>query len=181
MDEFHFAYKELEGNGSITARIESIEDVHPRAKAGVMMRASLDPGTRFAAVFATPGSGVSYHTRPITDHNATADDNVATPGQIALRAPVWVRLEHKGDQFSVFHSSDGATWTTTIWSPQKVPMPHGVFVGLAVTSHDNKKTAQARISHLTIAGEVNHTIPFADSQDIRLQLPLSSDGTTGHK
>ena len=174
-DEFHFVYKELEGNGSITARIESIEDVHPRAKAGVMIRQSFDPSAQFAAVFATPGSGVSYHTRSITNRNATADDHVATPEQTALRAPVWVRMERKGDEFSAFYSSDGVTWTPMAWSPQTVSMLDYVYIGLAVTSHDNKKAAEARLSHVTTTGDVSYSAPFEESQDIRLPVPLSPD------
>jgi serine/threonine protein kinase len=171
MDEFHFVYKKLEGNGSITARIESIEDVHPRTKAGVMIRTSLDPGAAFAAVLATPGSGVSYHTRLIINRNATADDHVATPEQTALRAPVWIRMERKGDQFSAFYSSDGTTWTPMVWSPQKVSMPHSAYIGLAVTSHDKERTAEARISHVTTTGDISSYASFRHSQDVRLQLP----------
>jgi serine/threonine protein kinase/tetratricopeptide (TPR) repeat protein len=175
MDEFHFAYKKLEGNGSITARIESIEDVHSQTKAGVMIRRSLDPGAEFAAVLATPGSGVSYHTRPITNRNATTDDHLATPEQTALRAPVWVRIERKGDQFCAFYSSDGVTWTPMVWSPQTVSLPGSVYIGLAVTSHDNEKAAEARISHVTTTGDVSYSAPFEESQDIRLPVPLSPD------
>ncbi|MHC4752662.1 MAG: sugar-binding protein [Planctomycetota bacterium] len=38
LDEFHFAYKPLNGAGSIIARVDSVEDTDPWAKAGVMIR-----------------------------------------------------------------------------------------------------------------------------------------------
>jgi len=170
-DEFHFVYKRLEGDGSVTARIESIEEVHPGTKAGVMIRASLDPDAAFAAVLATSRGGVSYQTRQITNRDATADDHVARPEQTALRAPIWIRIEREGDQFSAFYSSEGTSWTPMVWSPQRVSMPHSVYIGLAVTSQDSTKTAEARFSHVTTTGDVSYLGYFGESQDIRLQLP----------
>lgn len=170
-DEFHFVYNYLEGDGSITARVESINDVHAWAKAGVMVRANLDPDAAFAAILATPGSGVSYHIRSTTGGRVTTDDHVATPEQTALRAPVWIRLEREGDHFSAFTSSDGVTWTPIVWGPQQVSMPPSVYIGLAVTSHDRRRTAEARISHVTTSGEVGFIGHLKRSQDVCLQLP----------
>ncbi|HUT47528.1 MAG TPA: hypothetical protein VMX36_14700, partial [Sedimentisphaerales bacterium] len=53
-DEFHFAYKMLTGAGSIIARVESVEQTDIWAKAGVMIRETLDAGSKFAAVYITP-------------------------------------------------------------------------------------------------------------------------------
>jgi hypothetical protein len=44
-DEFHLAYKILTGPGSIVARIESVEQTDVWAKAGVMIRETLDAGS----------------------------------------------------------------------------------------------------------------------------------------
>ncbi len=175
MDEFHFASKQLQGDGSIIAKIESVENVHEWAKAGVMIRASLDPGAKFAAVFATPGSGISTQTRPIANDSAMADDHLATAEQKTLHAPVWVKMGRKGDQFSAFYSTDGATWTEMAWSPQTISMADNVYLGLAVASHDNKKTAEARFSHVTTTGNVTPAGPFTASQDVRFQLPSSAE------
>jgi hypothetical protein len=43
-DEFHYAFKQLTGEGSITVKVDSITDTHPWAKAGVMIRETLDWG-----------------------------------------------------------------------------------------------------------------------------------------
>ncbi len=106
-----------------------------------MMRTNLDPGARFAMVYVW--SGVSFQARP--SFYAFSDDYVATPEQNALRAPVWLKLERKGDQFSAFYSTDGVTWTTMVGSPQTISMPHSVYIGLAITSHDNKKPRRPRL------------------------------------
>jgi hypothetical protein len=67
IDDFHFAYKRLDRDDSITARIESLEDVLRPAKADIMIRASPDLRAKFAAVYVTPRSGVTYQTRPVAD------------------------------------------------------------------------------------------------------------------
>jgi regulation of enolase protein 1 (concanavalin A-like superfamily) len=175
MDEFHFAYKTLEGNGSIIARIESIEDIHPCAKAGVMIRQNLDPGAQFAGAFATSGSGVRCDARLVANEKAISDFRTAMSEQTALRAPVWVRIERKDDQFGAFYSSDGKRWTRMAGSPQKISMPQGVYIGLAVTSHDRQKNAEAQFSHVAVAGDISYSAPFEDSQDICFHPPSSPD------
>jgi regulation of enolase protein 1 (concanavalin A-like superfamily) len=176
-DEFHFASKKLNGDGSITAKIESVEDVHEWTKAGVMIRESLDLNAAFAAVFATPGKGVRCQIRSTTDGMAISDTPVATREQVALHAPVWVKIERKGDQFTAFYSPDGQTWTPMAWNPQTVSMPDSVYVGLVVTSHNNRKTAEACISHVTTTGDVSPPGPFTESQDISFQLLPTPGGT----
>ena len=173
IDEFHLAGKNLKGDGSVTARIDSVEDVHPQTKAGVMIRASLGPRSQFAAVYVTPDSGVTFRARAQAADPVGHDGQMATVEQNALHTPVWLRIDRKGDQFSAFYSSDGVTWTKLAWSPQTVPMPETVCIGLAVTSRDNKRTAEAQFSHVTTTGNVSPTGPFTESQDIRLQLPPS--------
>ncbi|HCO96149.1 MAG TPA: hypothetical protein DIU00_19780, partial [Phycisphaerales bacterium] len=65
-DEFHYAFKTLSGTGSIAARVESVSDTDTWAKAGVMIRESLDPDSAHAMTVVTPGSGVSFQRRPGT-------------------------------------------------------------------------------------------------------------------
>lgn len=58
----------------------------------------------------------------------------ATDSVAAVPAPRWVKLVRRGANFSAFDSMDGVTWD---WlGTEKIEMPLGVFVGLAVTSHD---------------------------------------------
>ncbi|MHC4680747.1 MAG: LamG-like jellyroll fold domain-containing protein, partial [Planctomycetota bacterium] len=96
-DEFRFAYRQLNGNGSIVARVDSLANTHAWAKAGVMIRESLDIGSRSAALYITPGNGCRFQVRTATPANAIGDDAVATPEQIAISAPHWIQLERSGD------------------------------------------------------------------------------------
>lgn len=153
-DEFRFAYKQLNGNGSIVARVDSLSNTHPWAKAGVMIREMLDMGSKFAAVYITPGNGCRFQIRTGTPANVVGDDAVATPEQTAIRAPYWIKLERNGDTFNGFYSADGATWTPMAWNPQSVPMQAGVYIGLAVTSHNAGNSTTAMFSGVASTGNV---------------------------
>jgi hypothetical protein len=151
-DEFRFAYQRLSANGIIMARVESIDNTDPWAKAGVMIRESLDPGARFAAVYATPGNGVRFQGRLLSASSATSDTPVATAEQMALQTPVWVKLERTSNSFSGFYSTDGVNWTPMSWNPQLLAMSGTVYIGMAVTSHNATATAVAGFSGVSVTG-----------------------------
>jgi len=158
-DEFHFAFKEVTGAATIIAKIESVENTQPYAKAGVMIRDSLDPGSRNVAVFVTPENGVRFQYR-LTDKGAT--DRQFTEG---LAAPYWVRLERTaGGLVRAYHSPDGATWTQ--FTLQSVNMTMPVYVGLAVTSHVANIPCQGTFSNIKMTGTGSDK-PWVD-QDIGL-------------
>jgi tetratricopeptide (TPR) repeat protein len=151
-DSFRYVYQRFQGDGSIIARIQSISRTDPWAKGGVMIRESLDPGSRFAAVFATPGPGVWFQARADTAGLTAADTLAATAEQKALEAPVWIKLERKGNQFHAYYAIDRApiVWTPMVWKPQPISMSQTVYVGLAVTSHAAEIVCEARFSNVVI-------------------------------
>jgi hypothetical protein len=156
-DQFHFAYKTLTGPGSIVAKVLSVDNTNPWAKAGVMIRDTLSVGSKFAAVYITPGNGCRFQARLDTDISATSDTSVATAEQIAIVAPYWVKIERDvSGNFRGYYSSDGATWRQMSWNPQNIPMSSNVYVGLAVTSHDAGATCQAQFSNVTITGTASN-------------------------
>lgn len=153
-DEFRFAYKPLDGDGSIIARVESVVDTDPWVKAGVMIRESTDPGAAFAAVYMTGTNGIRYQARLATGEAATSDTSVATEEQIAIREPVWIKLERSGGIFNGFYSVDGQDWTAMSWNPQVIDMAANVHVGLAVTSHSPGVLTTVEFSGVETAGGI---------------------------
>jgi hypothetical protein len=159
-DEFHYAYTMITGAGTIIARVESVELAHEWSKAGVMIRETLDAGSKFAAVYITPTDtdgtstqGCRYQARLETDENATSDSGVATAEQTAIIAPYWVKLERDVvGNFNGYYSADGFTWRSMFWNPQNILMTADVYVGLALTSHDNNAVCTAVFSNVTING-----------------------------
>jgi hypothetical protein len=149
-DEFHFAYKMLAGAGSIVVRVNSVENTNGWAKAGVMIRESLDPGSRHAFACVTPDNGVASQGR-IDTAGASFNYN-----QTGVTAPYWVKLERSiSGNFTVSHSSNGTSWQPiTGATVENVPMGTNVYIGLAVTAHNAAATCQAVFSNVTTTGNV---------------------------
>jgi hypothetical protein len=158
-DQFHFAYKILTGPGTITARVNSVQNTDGWAKAGVMIRETLEPGSKHAFACVTPSNGVASQGRTETDG---ASYNT---GQAGIAAPHWVRLERDvAGNFTVSHSTDGSNWQQVQGAvPENIPMSADVYIGLALTAHNADATCQAVFSNVTITG--NTTLSWMN-QDI---------------
>ena len=152
-DQFHFAFKTLTGVGSIEAKVLSVDNTDPWAKAGVMIRETLEPGSKFAAVYITPGNGCRFEARGDTSVNATSDTPVATDEQMAITAPYWVKLERDvAGSFRGYYSGNGSSWTPMSWNPLNLKMSSNVYAGLALTAHNNNATCEAKFSNVQITG-----------------------------
>jgi hypothetical protein len=169
-DEFRFAFKPLTGNGTMVAKVDSLVNTDPWAKAGVMIRESLEPGARFAAVYATPGSGVRYQARLLNAGAAVSDTAVITPEQTALRTPVWVKIERTGSTFNGYYSTNGVQWTAMTWNPQTINMATSVYIGLAATSHNVNAVTTAEFSNVATTGGVSG---FWQAQAIGVAQPAN--------
>ena len=149
-DEFHFAYKTLSGTGTIIARVDSIENTHAAARAGVMIRETLDPGSKHAFVCVMPENGVASRGRAETNTGGFST------AQADISAPHWVKLERDiAGNFTASHSTNGTTWEPVEGSiPTNISMAADVYIGLAVTSHNLSQTCEAQFSNVTITGNV---------------------------
>ena len=155
-DEFHFAYKMLAGVGSMVAKVQSVENTNDWAKAGVMIRETLDPDSAHATMVVTPGQGVSFQRRPGT--GATSVDTTTAD----ITAPQWVKIERDlSGNFTASYSANGTSWTVA--GTENIQMSSNVYIGLALTSHDAALACQAVFSNITTTGNV--TGQWAD-QDI---------------
>ena len=152
-DEFRYAWKQLSGVGSISAQVLSVENTDGWAKAGLMIRESLAPGSKFAFVFVSPANGCRFQARVTTDADAISDDSVTTLQ--AIEAPHWIKLERNaaGD-FNAYNSNDGVTWSPLAWNPQRVLMSPNVYIGIALTSHNSGVTGIAEFSNVQTTGTV---------------------------
>jgi regulation of enolase protein 1 (concanavalin A-like superfamily) len=144
-DEFHFAYKRLSGGGSITARVVSITNTDPWAKAGVMIRESLDPSSAHVMVIVSPSSGVAFQRRIETGGVSETDT------QADIAAPQWVRLTRSGNNFTGEYSANGTDWQM-LGVPLSIPMSVDLYVGLCLTSNNVDETCTAEFSNVTTDG-----------------------------
>jgi len=150
-DQGHFAFKTLTGAGSIVARVDSVENTHAWAKAGVMIRETLEAGSKHAFACVTPGNGVAFQGRTMTDETSF------TTNEDGVTAPHWVKLERDiAGNFTVSHSTNGSTWVPVTGAiPKNIPMASNVYIGLALTSHDEAQTCQAVFSNVITTGNVS--------------------------
>jgi len=160
-DAFRFAYKRLSGNGSIVARVDSIVNTSAWAKGGVMIRESLDPGSKHAMVVLTPGNGVALQNRPTTNQ-ATLSIN-----QTGLVAPYWVKLTRTGDSLTAERSEDGLTWVPitadAAASTLTISMANDVYIGLALVSNNaGASPTAAEFSNVATTGNVTGQWQTAD-------------------
>ncbi len=141
-DEFHFAYKEVEGAVKIIVKVNSMDNTDPFAKAGVMIRDTLDANAKYCGLFMTPENGVRYQYRSTVNDstNRLFDPNVAVP--------YWLRLERTtGGLIRAYYSANGSDWSS--FSLTSVSMVNPIYIGLAVTSHNQAVPCEAEFSNLS--------------------------------
>jgi hypothetical protein len=147
-DEFHFAYKMLNGAGWIVAKVQSVQNTNDWAKAGVMIRETLDPASAHAMTVVTPTQGVAFQRRPSTAGTSVGDTVTG------VAAPQWVKIERSlSGSFTASYSANGTSWQQ-IGTPQNIQMSANVYIGLALTAHDPALTCQAVFSNVTTSAQV---------------------------
>jgi Bacterial Ig domain/PLD-like domain len=143
-DALHFAYQTLAGDGTIVARVTSIQNVNAWTKAGVMIRNSTSPSAAqgFMLVAASAAKGVPYQRRRLD-----GDVSVSTSGSQST-APRWVKLARAGNVITGYESPDGVTWTTV--ASDTFTMGATVLVGLGVSSHVTGSNASATFDNVSV-------------------------------
>ena len=142
-DSFHFVHQTATGTGWVAARVDDLRNTDPFAKAGVMLRSSLDAGSATAILDIKPDGFVEFMVRPL---DGIEMQYVAG---VQLAFPAWLRLTFEGTTVGAWTSTDGMNWTFLHDSGARlIPTPEA---GLAVTSHNNSALTTAHASFLTVA------------------------------
>jgi hypothetical protein len=171
-DQFHFAWKEVSGAASIVAKVESVQNTQEFAKAGVMIRGTLEADSANAALLVTPENGVRFQFR------STAGGITDRFFEEGITAPQWVKLERTvGGLVRAYYSADGNTWTQL--DVTSVMMSTPMYIGLALTSHDTALTCEAKFSNVTSDGTgqwVNQDIGMLSNEAEPMYVSVE-DGT----
>jgi hypothetical protein len=146
-DSFHFDWRQLAGDGTISAHVTAQQAVSPWSKAGVMIRASILAGSPYYAAMITPGNGIDVQWR--TKLGAITNQ-LLTPGTVPVYLMV-ARYITSGSRpktyYTAYTSADGKTWTAVPGSSVAIPMTGRLLAGIAMTSH-----AQGTAGSVTLAG-----------------------------
>ncbi len=164
-DSVYFVGQPLRGDASLTVRVTALAGgnpsdspsglfttgLQPWAKAGIMVRASLRPGSAYAAMLVTGAHGA----RMQDDYTG---DVAGLPGAVSAASPRWLRLTRSGDTLAGYDSADGTHWTR-VGAVRLAGLPATVQAGLfvaspdAVTAEDNSPTmATAVYDHVSLSG-----------------------------
>lgn len=141
-DEFHFAYRQLSGDGELIARVTSLSNQNQWTKVGLMVRESTAAGSRHATMFlaSTRGDAFQYRVNNGGTSGGDAGDNVLT-------RPRWLKITRAGDVLRGFWSADGVSWTQR-GTITLTGLPANVLIGVALTSHLDGTLATATLDSI---------------------------------
>ena len=140
-DAFHFTYQSMAGDGQMIARVASVANVNAWSKAGVMIRSSLSASSAYAFMIVSAAKGSAFQYR------AASGGTAANATGAAIAAPYWVKIVRTGGTVAGYQSPDGASWTPI--GSASIALGSSVFIGLAVTSHDNTRLGTASFTNVT--------------------------------
>ncbi|HUK36733.1 MAG TPA: hypothetical protein VLV86_22615 [Vicinamibacterales bacterium] len=143
-DAFQFVHRLTNTSGFAIVRVDDLQASQPFAKAGVMIRASLDPQAATAILDVKPDGGLEFMARQASGAAMQFVDG--TPS--TSFAAVWLRLGWTNGEITAWRSSDGVQWTVLCTTTVALPMTPEI--GLAVTSHDNGALATATFDNLSV-------------------------------
>jgi hypothetical protein len=144
-DAFQFLYQPIAADGELAAQLVApVQNTlsgptSPYAKAGLMIRQTLDPSSPQVILDVRPGGEIEFMTRA-----AAAGPTTFIAGG-STTFPVWLRLARHAGNVVGYTSLDGVTWATI----GSAPAPAGdAFAGFAVTSHDTSARDRGSFSHI---------------------------------
>jgi len=137
-DHFHYYHRECNGEFTIIARVVSQDNTHVWAKAGLMARQEITPGSPHVMVVVTPTNGVRVQWRNERD-SWQCHSSPRLPGSPNSTAgPVWLRLRRVGQNFFAAWAPDTSSGPGT-WSSEYAVaspwMPIATHIGLCATTH----------------------------------------------
>jgi ABC-2 family transporter len=154
-DSFYFVHRSLPGDGTITAHVTSFTGrfpaqgtrpaglgpdaglapgLQPWSKAGIIVKQSLTPGSRYAAVAVTGGNGVRMQYDYAHDIAGSA-------------TATWLRLTRSGARLTGYDSTDGTHWTRI--GTETVDLRGTVQIGLFATSPQHAVTNRSGFGGVT--------------------------------
>jgi hypothetical protein len=143
-DGFHFVFKPLTADGSLTAEILNIQNTAEWAKAGVMVREATNADSAFALASLRADGQAQFIWRKAAGAEAESAELSGGPGY-----PKWVKIVRAGDSFSAFYKLNAADQWLSMGAAQTLRMSPNVQMGLIVCSHNDGTLCQAQFDQVT--------------------------------
>jgi regulation of enolase protein 1 (concanavalin A-like superfamily) len=139
-DEFRYVQQPASGDCTIVARVAAVQNTGANAKAGVMIRETVNNNSIHATCSVANGK-ISFIRRSTTGGSST------TTTVNGLNPPYWVRLQRVGNVFTASRSANGSTWTTV--GSATINMATATTFGLAVTSQADGTVTTGTLDNVT--------------------------------
>ena len=125
-DALHFLHRPLREIGSITAKLDGLNNVGSNSQAALMLRSALDANSDFYSI------GFSNNQLRVVRRVKKGQTSVQV-AQISANAPVWLRLARTGRSVRLSYSTDGTNFTELAALRPRVsrPLPPSIFIGFA--------------------------------------------------
>ena len=146
-DAFHFLWKKMSGDVSLTAEIAwppvaYAHEPNPHRKALLMVRQTLDEDSPYADAAPHWSGLTALQYRP--EKGAQTWDI-----ELNIERPQTVRLEKRGDTFTMYLSRNGEP-LHQVGVSTKLHFDGPFYVGIGLTSHDDATTDKVVFSHVTL-------------------------------
>ncbi|SEM06442.1 Por secretion system C-terminal sorting domain-containing protein [Aquimarina amphilecti] len=172
-DQFHYVYQPLNGNGEIIAKIESVDNTNNWAKAGVMIRETLNPGSKHGMLVASYSEGIAFQRR-------TATGGVTTHTGAAGSPSLWLKLVRLDATLTAHQSINGNNWTKV--GEDTIDMANDIYIGLATTSHNEQAICSAVFNDVQVKGTIETNVEITidgNDTDWSSVEPISTNGAGG--
>lgn len=162
-DECHFYHVRISGDFELRVRIASLTMADVYTKAGLMIRSSLAAEADHVFLLAfgdnqprnNNNGGLEFQHRLAANGDCVAvypPQPLAVPADFPVHYPnVWLRLRRRRDVFAAESSQDGVNWKK--YCDHAQAFPDSSYLGIAVTSHNEKEAVTGVFSHLQLRQE----------------------------
>lgn len=142
-DQFHYLWREMSGDVSVTATTRFLTDGIAHRKAVIMLRKSLETDSPFVHL-AIHGDGMAsvQFRNAKADNTNTVDFPIDTPGTWTLK------LVRQGTTITVWIAKDGAPLRELGHTVNTLGSP--ILVGLGVSSHTQEATNTVLFSEVSV-------------------------------
>jgi len=141
-DKAAYVYQELCGDGTLTARLASINTA---GYAGLMLRETLDPSSRRA------GAVKDFSTRRVRREYRSSYGGSVTRIHSNRSRVEWFRIVRKGNEIKSYTSTNGSSWRLLY----RVIMPNledCVHIGMMAYSKNSSSEVQAVFDNVSFSG-----------------------------
>ncbi|GEP41821.1 PQQ-dependent sugar dehydrogenase [Brevifollis gellanilyticus] len=143
-DSMHAAtYQLMTGDGELVAQVSSISNSNANAKAGVMVRETLDAGSKHGSTLITYGNQALFNRR-MTTGGTTVSNSGGT-----RTLPTWVKIRRRGPYIESFTSTDGTNWS--LIGSDVISMAPSVYFCLVHSSGDGAVTGNATFDNVSVS------------------------------